>query len=66
VEFSGGYLSRWEMQMLGQHGEAAIKDERLPAEQRAFLAELTRDIEGYPMYRGKYAGIGGVYRLRKA
>jgi ubiquinone/menaquinone biosynthesis C-methylase UbiE len=66
AEFVGGYLSRWELTCLGRFGRQALEDDRLPAEHRAFLRELTHDPTGYPVYRGKHAGVGGVYRLAKA
>ena len=64
VEYRGGYLSKWELQMLEKHGPSAKADQRLPLEHRDFLNELTIDSQGYPMYRGKHAGIGGVYAFR--
>ena len=65
AEYMGGYLSLHELARLRESGERAIADERLGEEHRAFLAELERDSDGLPTYRGKHAGIGGVYRLRK-
>lgn len=65
TEFVGGYLSLREMQLLRQVRARAIADPRLAAEHRDFLSTLTFDTHGYPMHRGRHAGIGGVYRLRK-
>jgi SAM-dependent methyltransferase len=65
-EFVGGYLSTYELDILAKHRRAAESERRLPAEHREFLRDLTSDTNGYPMYRGKHAGIGGVYRLRKS
>ncbi len=65
TEFRGGYLFKFELRYLAEHGAAALSDPRLPQEQRRFLRELTRDVNGFPMYRGKHAGIGGVYWLQK-
>lgn len=65
VEFAGGYLSGTELDCLDRCGAAARDDARLEDESRAFLRELTQDHRGYPMYRGKYAGTGGVYLLVK-
>lgn len=63
AEFVGGYLSRHELACWAQHGLVALKDGRLGPEHRNFLRALTWDGGGYPLYRGKHAGIGGVYRL---
>jgi len=66
ARYLGGYLSRRELNSLAESRERAIADERLGREHRDFLRELTLDPSGYPMYRGLYAGIGGVYELRRA
>ncbi len=65
VEFVGGYLSKHELKILQQHLDNALADSRLAAEHRAFLNTLTYDTNGFPLFNGKYAGIGGVYRLIK-
>ena len=65
ARFLGGYLSHHELERLRASWAAAIADERLAEEHRAFLRELTYDIGGLPMRRGLHAGIGGAYRLRK-
>jgi SAM-dependent methyltransferase len=62
-EFVGGYLSRVELRSLRRSWLPAIVDERLGAEHREFLRELTYDLAGYPLHRGRHAGIGGTYRL---
>jgi SAM-dependent methyltransferase len=64
--FSGGYLSKVELDCLKQFGAQAIADTRLPAEHRDFLRQLSSDACGYPLFEGKHAGIGGIYHLRKA
>lgn len=66
VDYVGGYLSRLELQMLAKSWGAAIADDRLAAEHRSFLRELTYDHAGRPMHAGRHAGIGGAYRLRKS
>ena len=43
----------------------ALADDRLPAEHREFLRELTFDFSAFPMYRGRHAGIGGTFRLHR-
>jgi SAM-dependent methyltransferase len=63
AEYVGGYLSEVELNSMKKCFRQAIDDERLPAEHRRFLASLVMDENGYPMYQGKHAGIGGVYRL---
>jgi hypothetical protein len=62
--FAGGYFLKDELDWLRAHGDAAVASPVLPVEHREFLAELDADDRGYPMYRGKHAGIGGVYRLQ--
>jgi SAM-dependent methyltransferase len=63
--FRGGYLSIMELDWLKKYGEGAATDERLADEHREFVRELKLDERGYPTWRGKYAGIGGVYTIRK-
>ncbi len=63
AEFLGGYPSRHELNMIEEHLEAALSDERLGAEHREFLREVELDDDGYPRWRGKHAGIGGAYVL---
>ena len=65
AEYLGGYLSLHELSRLRELGERAIADERLGEEHSAFIGELEMDPAGMPTYRGKHAGIGGVYRLRR-
>jgi SAM-dependent methyltransferase len=65
VEFVGGYFAGMELDLMEKSGPAALEDPRLAAEHRTFLGELTRDDAGRYMYRGKTAGHGGVYSIRK-
>lgn len=65
AQFVGGYLSLRELELMRQHGAAAKTDPRLAEEHRRFIAGLSYDEHGYPLYAGKHAGIGGVYRLAK-
>ncbi len=65
TEYIGGYLSLHELKILKELGRQALRDERLAVEHREFLRVLTYDQDGYPLYKGKHAGIGGVYRLYK-
>ena len=64
-EFVGGYLSSLELSLLTNLSERALGDERLGEEHRGFMRSLTYDEQGYPIYKNKHAGIGGVYRLYK-
>jgi len=64
-EYLGGYHSDIELSSLAKHLQPALKDERLASEHRAFLRELTFDAQGFPLFEGKHAGLGGVYRLFK-
>ncbi len=65
-EFVGGYLSLFELTLLKELGRNAVEDNRLAREHREFLRKITYDERAYPMYEGKYAGRGGVYRLCKS
>ena len=63
--FRGGYLNEVELDWLRKYGDGARIDERLAAEHREFALGLELDEHGYPMWHGKYAGIGGVYTISK-
>lgn len=65
AKYAGGYLSLLELDILEKYKEIAPKDKRLGDEHRDFLTKLVFDKRSYPMYEGKYAGVGGVYRLYK-
>jgi hypothetical protein len=65
-EFVGGYFQKSEPDWLREHGGAALASPDLADEHKEFLAELETDDRGYPLYHGKHAGIGGVYRLRRS
>lgn len=62
-EYAGGYYSLLELDMLKKYKDAALADIKLELEHWRFLANLSQ--EALPKYNGKYAGIGGVYRLEK-
>jgi len=64
--FRGGYVSVMELDWLERYGAEAKADPRLGAEHRAFISELELDARGLPTWRGLYAGVGGVYTIRKA
>jgi len=65
ADFVGGYLNIVELQWLETYGQGARTDPRLADEHRKFVNALTFDDQGLPMSGGRYAGIGGVYRIRK-
>ena len=65
VDYSGGYFDRMEPYFLKEFGKKAMNDKRLAAEHREFLSRLEFDKRGYPKFQGKYAGIGGVYKIYK-
>jgi SAM-dependent methyltransferase len=65
VEYSGGYLSETELRSLYDYGQKALDDGRLGTEHKDFLKSLSFDSRGLPIYKGKHAGIGGVYHLYK-
>jgi ubiquinone/menaquinone biosynthesis C-methylase UbiE len=66
AEYLGGYPAAFELEQLRLHRSAALEDRHLGEEQRSFLADLESDEHGYPIFRGKHAGIGGVYILKRA
>jgi ubiquinone/menaquinone biosynthesis C-methylase UbiE len=66
VEFVGGYFNRTvELCDLEKRVQNALQDERLPDECRLFLSNLIYDNNGYPNFKGKHAGVGGIYTLEK-
>jgi SAM-dependent methyltransferase len=65
AEFVGGYMSLTDLSTVETWLEQARSDERLGREHREFLAELEVDEHGHPLYRGKHAGLGATYRIRR-
>jgi SAM-dependent methyltransferase len=65
TEYVGGYMSRFEVNLVKEMRDKALEDSRFPDVHHDFLKSLTFDSRGYPIYEGKYAGIGGVYQLVK-
>lgn len=65
TEYLGGYHSDVELNSLAKHLKQALHDERLAEEHRSYLAALSFDERGFPIYQGWHAGLGGVYRLFK-
>jgi hypothetical protein len=66
ASFLGGYPGSLELEVIAADLSRARRSRRLGSEHRAFLAALTIDEGGYPVAAGKYAGIGGVYAVRRA
>jgi SAM-dependent methyltransferase len=64
-EYVGGYPARFELELLDRYWGEALASRELGEEHRTFLASLERDAAGLPLFSGKHAGVGGVYRLRK-
>jgi SAM-dependent methyltransferase len=63
--YRGGYLSVSEIDWLKKYGADALKEPRLAPEHSQFISELQLDKHGFPTWRGNYAGIGGVYTIKK-
>jgi len=63
--FRGGYVTLEELDWLKKYRGAALHEPRLAEEHRQFISELITDARGIPTWRGKYAGIGGVYTIKK-
>jgi ubiquinone/menaquinone biosynthesis C-methylase UbiE len=59
----GGYFATLELELFASLADQAMEDGRLAEEHRQFLRELQLSSDGLPQYRGRYAGIGGVYHL---
>jgi ubiquinone/menaquinone biosynthesis C-methylase UbiE len=65
VDYLGGYFDRLEPYFYKEYSKKAMKDQRLAKEHKDFLSSLKLDRRGYPKFQGKYAGIGGVYKIYK-
>lgn len=65
-EFVGGYFSRPEVACVKRSLSDAADCPVLPRESRRFLERLTLDSKGLPLHDGRYAGLGGVFRLRRS
>jgi ubiquinone/menaquinone biosynthesis C-methylase UbiE len=63
VEFLGGYFASLELDLFRSTLQPALADSRLAVEQREFLSNLTVSTDGYPRYKRRYAGVGGVFRV---
>jgi ubiquinone/menaquinone biosynthesis C-methylase UbiE len=65
AEFVGGFVASNELTLWDMHAGAGLRDPRLEEPHKSFIREVEFDKDGLPMYRGKYAGIGGTFRLKK-
>jgi SAM-dependent methyltransferase len=65
ADYLGGYLAIGELEVVSRLGLRALADDRLSKEHRDFVRSLTWNADGYPMYEGLAAGIGGSYLLHK-
>jgi len=63
TRYVGGYFAKLELELFASLADQAMKDGRLGEEHRQFIRELEMSSDGFPRYRGSYAGIGGVYHL---
>lgn len=64
TEFLGGYFAGIELDLWRTLGADAVDDPRLADEHRDFLRDVS-DGDGYPRFDGNYAGVGGVYAVRR-
>jgi ubiquinone/menaquinone biosynthesis C-methylase UbiE len=62
-EFLGAAASLWELHLLPLRFKALL-DPTLPQEHRAYLAALSTDPQGYPLYKAKKTGIDACYKFR--
>ena len=65
IEFLGGYFAGIELELWRTLGADAVRDPRLADEHRDFLVRVSDDVDGYPRFDGHYAGVGGVYAVRR-
>lgn len=64
VEFLGGYITN-SMSNYNKLKEQALGDSRLEDEHKEFIDKVSIGSDGFPLYHGKYCGIGGSFRLVK-
>jgi ubiquinone/menaquinone biosynthesis C-methylase UbiE len=63
--YAGGYLTETEMISLRRYLKPALDDPRLGQIHKEFLRALNFDKRGWPTFQGSYAGVSGVYHLKK-
>ena len=66
TEFIGGYFSSIDSVLyLNKYKQKLLNDPNIREEHKIFVNEIKIDNVGFPVYNGKYCGIGGVYKLQK-
>jgi SAM-dependent methyltransferase len=65
IDYLGGYFVPGEADNWRERVDRALADSRLSTTQRCFLSTL-EPADGLPFFRGRPAGLGGVYVLKKA
>jgi ubiquinone/menaquinone biosynthesis C-methylase UbiE len=65
IDFLGGYFADVELDLWRASGEDALAEPSLGEEHKDFLRRLANDADGYPCFEGHYAGVGGVYTVRR-
>jgi ubiquinone/menaquinone biosynthesis C-methylase UbiE len=65
TEFLGGYFADVELDLWRETGGDALTEPSLAEEHRDFLRRVTDGAGGYPCFEGHYAGVGGVYTVRR-
>ena len=63
--FRGGYVTANEVDWFKGYAAGALEEPRLDEEHRRFVSELRLDDRGLPTWHGKYAGMSGVYAIKK-
>jgi ubiquinone/menaquinone biosynthesis C-methylase UbiE len=65
VEFLGGYFADIELDLWRSSGADALAEPQLSHEHKDFLRMLRDDADGYRCFEGHYAGVGGVFSIRR-
>jgi SAM-dependent methyltransferase len=65
IEFLGGYFAEIELDLWRASGADALAEPMLPDEHKDFLRRVTEGENGHPRFDENYAGVGGVYAVRK-
>lgn len=63
--FEGGYFTHTELNSISKYYEKALLDPRLNENHKQFLQALRFDQKGYPTYKDHYAGLSGIFHLKK-
>ena len=65
VEFKGGYLCHYDSYKFYNEHIKNLLNSKVPDEHKEFLKQISFDSNNDPIYNGKLAGIGGVFKLTK-